>query len=45
MQKVKQPEPTNVTAIMAFAGSWSEMGEADFTDFLQETRNIRNGCI
>lgn len=46
MKKVEQPIPaTNMAVIMSFAGSWSEMKEEDFDDFLAETRNSRNNLF
>ena len=46
MKNMNQPAPSaNTTVIMSFAGSWSEMKEEDFDDFLLETRNIRNNLF
>ena len=28
MKKIEKPKPTNVVAIMAFAGSWSDMEDS-----------------
>ncbi len=45
MKKVKKQENNNIAAIMSFSGIWSDMGEEDFTDYLNETRNIRNNLF
>lgn len=45
LKKVEPPKPKNVSAIMSLAGSWSDMKEDDFVDFLTETRNIRNSMF
>lgn len=38
-------KPNNVAKIMSFAGSWSDMPQDDFDDFLAETRNTRTNLF
>jgi len=38
-------KPTNVAKIMSFAGSWSDMKQEDFDDYLAETRNTRTNLF
>ena len=45
LKKIEQPKLRNTTVIMSFAGSWSDMEEDDFVDFLTETRNTRNNLF
>ena len=45
LKKIEQPKLENTTVIMSFAGSWSDMAEDDFEDFLTETKNIRNNLF
>jgi len=46
MKKVNQPTSANNTAIiLSFAGSWSDMKDEEFDDFLIETRNIRTNLF
>lgn len=45
MKKIENPQPTNIATIMAFAGSWSDMEEEDFVDFMEENRNIRTNLF
>ena len=46
MKKVNLPAPNKKKdAIMSFAGSWSDMKEEDFDDFLVETRNVRTNLF
>jgi len=45
LKKVEKPKSKNITDIMSFAGSWSDMEEEDFIDFLEETKNIRKNTF
>jgi len=35
LNKSEKPKSKNITAIMSFAGSWSNMEEEDFIDFTE----------
>jgi hypothetical protein len=38
----KQSNQKNIKEILALAGSWNDMKENDFQDFLVETKNFDN---
>lgn len=44
-KKIEKSKSTNSSSIMALSGSWSDMEEDDFNDFLIETRNSRNNLF
>lgn len=41
LHQPKKTASNQVTAIMAFAGSWSDMNEDDFSGYWEETKNVR----
>ena len=45
LRKTEKTAPNQVTAIMAFAGSWSDMSDEDFGAYLEETKNVRGNLF
>jgi len=43
--KLKSQQSVDVEKVMSFSGSWSDMEENDFEDYLAETRRTRQNLF